>query len=242
MNTDRQFWNARYRSQVGWTSELRRYALARCGLPKDARLLEVGSGYGALLGALSADGYTRLTGVDSDLPVLKEIPLEIHATCSDGLHLPFPSASFDACLCHFYLLWVKDPLAALLEMKRVTRPGGWLLALAEPDYGARVDQPQELKALGELQTQALRRRGADPCLGARLADLFRQAGLSAIDSGILERGKYDPEQEWQVLAADLESMLSPAELEGWRELDRAAWQSGQRVLHVPVHYALGRIP
>jgi len=240
---DRQFWRARYRQQIGWTADLRRYALAQTNLPADARLLEVGCGYGALLEALSADGFTRLTGVDSDLPALKEIPPEkIDATCADGLHLPFATASFDAYLCHFYLLWVVDPLAALLEMKRVTRRGGWLLVLAEPDYGARVDEPGELKALGELQTQVLQRQGADPFIGARLPELFRQAGLTSIESGILARGAPDPSQEWRVLAADLESTLSPVELEHWRELDRAAWRSGRRVLHVPLHYAFGQIP
>ena len=236
------FWSARYRSQVGWTDELRRYALSRCGLLKDARLLEVGCGYGALLEALAFDGYSRLTGIDLNLTALHEIPDSINKTCTHGLNLPFASGSFNACLCHFYLLWVADPLAALLEIKRVARPGGWLLALAEPDYGARVDEPAELKGLGDLQTQALRMQGADPCIGARLSELFQQVGLTVIESGVLERGEPDPEQEWRVLSADLESTLIPAELQHWREMDRAAWQSGRRVLHVPIHYAFGQIP
>jgi len=242
LKKDRSFWSARYRSQVGWTGELRRYALARCGLPKDVRLLDVGCGYGALLEALSADGYTHLAGADIDLPSLSEIPGSNIRTCADGLNLPFASGCFDACLCHFFLLWVADPLAALREMKRVARPGGWLLALAEPDYGARVDEPAELKALGELQTQALRLQGADPTFGSRLVELFQQAGLTVAESGVLEQGTPDPSQEWQVLAADLQGILNQAELERWRELDAAAWQSGSRVLHVPVHYAIGKIP
>ncbi len=166
----------------------------------------------------------------------------MNRTCADGLNLPFASGSFDACLCHFYLLWVKGTLAALVEMKRVTRPGGWLLALAEPDYSARVDEPQELKPLGELQTQALQCQGANPFVGGRLPDLFRWAGLTVVESGALERGNPDPAQEWQVLSTDLQGTLTPVELERWRELDATAWQSGRRVLHVPVHYAIGRIP
>jgi len=248
LNTDRQFWSARYRSQANWTAALRRYALAQSGLPSDARLLEIGCGYGALLGELRADGYSKLTGVDIDLPALKEIPPEIPSACADGQYLPFKKGSFAACLCHFYLMWIADPLAALLEMKRMARPGGWLLALAEPDYGARLDEPAELKPLGELQTQALRRQGADPFIGARLPDLFRQAGLTAIESGALERIEGAPrsaedfEQEWQVLAADLRGMFSPAELQRWRSVDKAAWASDRRVLHVPIHYAFGQIP
>lgn len=242
MKQDRFFWSARYRSQVGWTGALRRYALASCGLPRDAWLLEVGCGYGALLDELSEDGYTNLAGADIDLPALQEIPKTIDRTCSNGLNLPYTSGSFDACLCHFYLLWVADPLAALLEMKRVARPGGWLLALAEPDYGARVDEPPDLKPLGKLQTQALVRRGANSSIGTSLGKLFRQAGLTVAESGVLARGIPDPAQEWQVLSADLQGILSQAELDRWRELDAAAWQSGSRVLHVPVHYTYGQIP
>lgn len=58
-------------------------------------------------------------------------------TCGDALVLPYPSGIFDITFCHFLLLWVRDPLLALLEMKRVTRSGGAVLALAEPDYELR---------------------------------------------------------------------------------------------------------
>ena len=245
---DRAFWQARYHQQVGWTADLRRYALESTGLPKSARLLEVGCGYGALLENLREDGFSNLTGLDLDFPALRSLPDPTTALCVDGLRMPFPSACFDACLCHFYLLWADNPIHALQEMKRIARPGGWLFVLAEPDYSARVDQPPELAPLGELQTRALLRQGAHPFIGAHLAALFHTAGLANVECGQLSLSPWtglfsaDEEDEWQVLAADLRDLLSPAELSTWQALDRQARRAGTRRLHVPVHYAFGQIP
>lgn len=46
---------------------------------------------------------------------------------ADALHLPFPDATFDAVTISFGLRNVADPVAALAEFARVTRPGGQLL-------------------------------------------------------------------------------------------------------------------
>ena len=247
-SNERAFWQTRYLQQVGWTTELRRYALAASGLPADARLLEVGCGYGALLDGLRTDGYKHLTGLDLDFPALQSIPAPMDTLCADGLRMPFPPASFDACLCHFYLLWAHNPMHALQEMKRVVRPGGWLFALAEPDYGARLDEPAELAPLGELQTRALLRQGAHPFIGAHLAALFYSIGLTRVECGKLsftpKPGLFnaEAEDEWLVLAADLKDMLNPDELARWEKLEGEARRAGTRRLHVPVHYAFGQIP
>lgn len=247
MNADQQFWQARYHQQVGWTKPVRRYLLKHTCLKHNARILEVGCGCGALLAALRADGYSHLYGLDIDRQALEFIPNDIHAIRADGLSLPFQSHSFHACLCHFYLLWAKDPLSALLEMKRVVRSGGWLLALAEPDYAARVDKPAELESSGKLQTQALINQGANPFIGGRLGELFLQVGLVNMRCGVIEtqkssgRSSTDGDMEWEVLASDLEGLLSADELERLHTIDCLARVEGTRVLYVPVHYACGRV-
>jgi len=48
-------------------------------------------------------------------------------TAADALRLPFADGSFDAVTMSFGLRNVSDPLGALLELHRVTRPGGRLL-------------------------------------------------------------------------------------------------------------------
>lgn len=226
---------------------MRRHFFSESNLPPDARILETGCGSGAVLEALRADGRQNLAGIDIDLPALSLTPKRIPYACADGLSLPFADNSFDACLSHFYLLWVTDTFNALKEMRRVTHAGGWLAALAEPDYGSRVDQPAELEPLGKLQTRALMHQGADPFIGSRLPDLLAQVGLVNIHSGVLARQEdtalspIDWQMEWDVLKADLRGTLDEDEMQRYQDLDRNARQAGTRVLHVPMHFAFGQI-
>ena len=179
-------WHARFVQQAAWTRDLRSYLFEHAGLERAQRVLEVGCGTGAILSELA----TLATVHGLDLEPGRLVYAGVHApravlVCGDALRLPYPANIFDIVFCHFLLLWVSDPLQALCEMARVTRPGGYVLALAEPDYEARVDKPEALAPLGRWQTKSLRRQGADPGLGARLADLFHQAGIPPIETGTL---------------------------------------------------------
>ncbi len=249
-------WHKRFLQQAAWTRELRRYLFEEAGFAGARRVLEVGCGSGAVLMDLlpgRAGGgsvTTTVHGLDIDRTRLVEarqhVP-EAVLTCGDALRLPYPGGTFEISFCHYLLLWVRDPLQALLEMKRVTRPGGAVLALAEPDHDSRQDEPAALAALGRWQTASLRRQGADPGLGSRLAELFRQAGLPPVEAGTIRRGtgrlltQAEWELEWKVLEADLAGSVPPKELQRLKNLDEQAWQRGQRLLHVPTHYAWGRV-
>jgi SAM-dependent methyltransferase len=162
----------------------------------------------------------------------------------NALQLPYLSNTFDIVYCHFLLLWVDDPLQALLEMKRVANPGAHILAFAEPDYNARVDKPPELVPLGQRQTESLRRQGADPGLGARLADLFFTAGIEIVETGTIHNADHElsPEDwqtEWAVIESDLTGLIPSAELHKMKTLDQKARAWGERVLHVPTYFAWG---
>jgi hypothetical protein len=136
-------------------------------------------------------------------------------------------------------------------MVRVTRPGGAVFALAEPDYCGRIDFPEELNHLGKLQTIALRKQGADPCMGRKLAGIFQQAGLVSIETGVLGGQWSAPpdweawESEWAMLEADLTQESEISEISDFvrlKDLDKAAYEGGQRILFVPTFYAWGRAP
>ncbi len=239
-------WHLRFSQQAGWTRDLRAYLFGRAGIERARRVLEVGCGTGAVLAEVP--GPAARFGLDLEPARLAEA--RIHAPgarllCADAHALPFPDRAFDVTFCHFLLLWTRDPLQVLQEMKRVTRPGGAVLALAEPDYSRRVDEPAALAPLGRWQTEALRRQGADPCLGARLADLFDRAGIRLIETGTLRGGGGDPpspqerDLEWAVLEADLAGLVPEADLQRLKQLDEQAWQAGARLLHVPTHFAWG---
>lgn len=244
-------WQSRFEQQARWTREIRQNLYARLNIHRSKRILDVGCGTGVLAGELCSQTRASVVGLDLNqtfLGLARHSCPSAFYTCSDALLLPFPARSFDIALCHFVLLWLSDPLQALREMRRVTRQGGAVLALAEPDYGGRIDHPAPLIEPGRLQTEALRRQGADPLIGRQLASLFAQAGLIRVETGILGgqwRGKPSAEtreDEWKVLEADLKGLLTPARLAELRAIDRMAWESGERVLFVPTFFAVGFVP
>ncbi|PWH15956.1 MAG: hypothetical protein DDG60_05055 [Anaerolineae bacterium] len=242
-------WHARYRQQARWTQSLRAYLFGKAAIAANAQCLEVGCGTGALLEELSLRQETLLHGLDTNFLALREAAVHAPSAillCADGHALPYPNGLFDLTFCHYLLLWVRDPLRVISEMRRVTRPGGVVLALAEPDYGGRIDYPPELESLGILQSQALRTQGADPEIGRKLAGLFVQAGLRQVEAGILGAEwntltLHAESLEWSVLASDLAEYLSPQDLQTFQHQDTTARQNGQRVLFVPTFFAWGRV-
>jgi SAM-dependent methyltransferase len=240
-------WHRRYLQQAAWTRDLRDYLFKQAGLHNASRVLEVGCGTGAILSKLPA--HIPLHGLDIDRAALTQC--RVHARTAalvqgNALELPYPNKRFDIVYCHFLLLWVNDPLQALLEMKRVAKVGAHILAFAEPDYTARRDEPRELVPLGRWQTESLKRQGADPALGARLADLFFQAGIQIVETGTIQSADPDPsaeawEVEWAVIEADLAGLIPGDDLQKMKKLDQQARMHGERVLHVPTYFAWGRI-
>jgi ubiquinone/menaquinone biosynthesis C-methylase UbiE len=240
-------WHARFTQQAGWTAEVRRHLFEQADVKPGSRVLEVGCGTGAVMGALAEETNYHLTGVDLDHPSLQfnraQFPL-FPLTQADGHKLPFADGAFDAVYCHYLLLWVADPGQALAEMRRVTRPGGVVIALAEPDYAGRVDFPPPLDELGWLQTKALSQQGANPEMGSQLKGLFEQAGFFNIYSDILE-AQWDRAShpmaplEWRVLRSDLDGLVTEKDLDQFAALDRDARQYGERVLFIPTFYAIG---
>jgi SAM-dependent methyltransferase len=161
--------------------------------------------------------------------------------------LPFPDAAFDIALCHFLLLWVLEPLSVLREMRRVTVSGGAVLALAEPDYGGRIDWPPGLVRAGRHQADALARAGAHLTLGRQLRELFHQAGMVRVHISLLGGEWRDGEsgstsREHAVLEHDLAGSLPAAELRDLLEIEEQSARDQTRLLFVPTFSAIGFVP
>lgn len=240
-------WHKRYQQQARWTQDLRAYLFKRAGLDKATCVLEIGCGTGAILAELPND--ISLHGLDIDFAALAQCRINAPPASlvqGNALHLPYSGQVFDIIYCHFLLLWVEDPLQALLEMKRVGKPGANLIAFAEPDYTARLDEPRELIPLGRWQTESLRRQGANPGLGGRLADLFFRAGIELDETGTLQNTDQDLspedwEMEWAVLESDLAGFVSRDDLQKMKRRDQQARGRGERNLYVPTYFAWGHI-
>ncbi len=241
-------WHSWFATQAGWTRPTRQWLYRRAGLDRARTVLEVGCGTGIITGEIARLTGASVVGLDIEagmLEVARRSAGDVLLVQGDAHSLPFPEQTFDTALCHYLLLWVADPAQAVAEMARVVRPGGRVLACAEPDYGGRVDYPPELLRLGYLQADGLRLQGANPEIGRQLGEFFSAAGLhttvgvmagqwitqAAADAGFTA--------EWAVRRHDLQGLLSPEELDQLEEIDRRALETGRRVLFVPTFYALG---
>jgi SAM-dependent methyltransferase len=244
-------WHARFTQQSKWTAPLRAFLFDQINAPSAQNILEVGCGTGAVTKSPHDLTSAKIFGADllwDRVNFAKNADPKTTFSCANALALPFTSHQFDITFCHYFLLWMNEQAeSALLEMARVTRPGGIVLALAEPAYSARIDYPSELARLGQLQTQSLARQGASIDMGIRLAELFSRAGLVNLKyglSGFQNNIKVLPEwfeSEWETIASDLQCDLSPDEIARLKTVDQQAWLEGSRVLHIPTFYTLGMV-
>lgn len=247
-NTPINFLHHQYALQSQWTKNIRQYLLALGKANPESRILEVGCGTGAILNELLNEKYHLVTGIDISFEALvfaKSYLSRPHLSLANGLHLPFSNGCFDITLSHFFLLWIQNQKQALLEMKRVTKSGGAIIAFAEPDYPSRIDYPDELSALGKLQNLSLERQGVDIRTGRKLPELFSETGLYNIRFGILGSScTYDNQEndfnfEWNYLKEDLSRILSESQIHEWMKKDWTARQERRRILYIPTFWAIG---
>ncbi|NLK25685.1 MAG: class I SAM-dependent methyltransferase [Euryarchaeota archaeon] len=228
--------------QTKWLTEHWLWLLDTSVLPSLPALpsaLDVGSGPGLVAESISS--RLNITCLDSDLASVQGCRSRgLKAVRGDAHYLPFPDRSFDMAYCSFALLWFRDPLKAVNEMLRVSR--SWVLLLAEPDHGGRIDHPEGLLPLKEIILNGMKQEGADPLMGRKLRSLCSALDMDA-DIGIhpgawsLRRMRKEAEGEWDWISR---TVGGTAHLETLRrEWDRALEQ-GTLFYHVPTFYAIIR--
>ena len=144
----------RFLIQAQWTRALRLYFFELLNIQQMGKILDIGCGTGALLPDLQSLSPADIFGSD----ILEEHLLVAQQTCpecnlnsADVHHLPYPDNVYDMVLSHYFLMWVGNPAKALEEMIRITKPGGYIVAFAEPDYCGRNDIPAEFINMWEYQ-------------------------------------------------------------------------------------------
>lgn len=153
--------------------------------PPGARVLDVGTGVGAMAAELArlCPGVA-LTGVDiSPVQIARARALHPVATYveADAAALPFPAHSFERVHMSWVLEHVRDPLCILREIRRVLTPDG-VAHLSEVDHRTLVVEPPlpPLARTMEVVDAAQRATGGDPDIGARLEALTREAGFTRV--------------------------------------------------------------
>jgi SAM-dependent methyltransferase len=104
----------------------------------------------------------------------------------DMTALPFAAGRFDLVFNRFALVHLRDPLAALREMARVTRPGGRVVAFDMVHEGIWFSPPKPaLERVLATTIAILRERGAEPNQGLHLAVGLQRAGLQDVVAEVL---------------------------------------------------------
>ncbi|MGB9669152.1 MAG: class I SAM-dependent methyltransferase [Anaerolineales bacterium] len=242
--------NQQFQAQSEWTALIRNYLFQEYKISSESLILEIGCGTGVILHDLTMRGYPHLLGVDINYPYLTYAKNYHHLknlVHGDGFNLPLTSHSVDVCVFHYLLLWI-SPLDKLIqEALRVVKKDGYIMALAEPDYEARIDYPPALERLGKIQNEALIKAGVDLSVGRKLKGLFSSNGLREVKGGIIGQEWSEAQSlaefdfEWKYLESDLSPYLSVDEIKKLKETDYQSRMANKRILFIPTFWAVGRV-
>lgn len=161
-----------YDLQLGLERRAIHAALEMLAPQPEDRLLDLGTGTGAVLRALEQwpERPAEVIGLDRSRRMLARA--EQHAAADaliegDATTLPFPGARFTAVTVVYvlHLLEPSDTAHAVAEIKRVTRPGGRVAVVVPTLPAGALREPYRLivRGLSRLSPAALGLRPIDPC-------------------------------------------------------------------------------
>ena len=138
------------------TGQRNEWTISLLTLEGNDRMLEVGSGPGALIEALTArvpNGF--IVGVDAS-PLMVEQASRRNALAvrtglvevqqGSALALPFEDALFDKALSANSVPFWPDRLAGVKEMRRVLKPGGTIALILQPIWAKTESEVKEIGA------------------------------------------------------------------------------------------------
>ncbi len=165
------------------------------------RAIDVGCGPGALTAQLvDRLGAAAVAAVDPSAPFLAAVQArfpEVDVRSGVAERLPFPENSFDLALAQLVVHFMTDPVAGLVEMARVTRPGGVIAACVWDHAGDSGPLATFWRAVHDIAPGA---RDESDLAGAReghLAELCAAAGLAHIvPSTLTVRVRFAAFVEW----------------------------------------------
>lgn len=164
-------------------------------VPDTGRVLDVGSGTGALAFSIAERRIrARVLGIDpskeyvayanSRSPSSDRVTFQV----GDAQQLSFPNAEFQASLSLLVFNFIPDPRKALREVRRVTKPNGRISA-AVWDYGEGMRMLRvfwDAAASIDPKAAKLDEKHMPLCRAGELAQLWKQGGLESIREAPLD--------------------------------------------------------
>lgn len=153
------------------------------------RVVDVGSGPGALTEELVRRvGATAVAAVDPSPPFVSAIEErlpEVDVRLAPAEELPFEKSSFDAALAQLVVQFMRDPIAGLREMARVTRDDGLVVASVWDHGGGHGPLSALWNVVREIDPGARDESGLAGTREGDLTERFEQAGLREIEETAL---------------------------------------------------------
>ena len=151
-------------------------------------VLEIGVGSGLNL-PLYSRAVDRVCGIDPSPELLRlahkrtadaVVPMSLIRASAE--HLPFALAVFETIVMTWTLCSIPNPIAALIEMRRVLKPGGRLLFV---EHGLSAES--RIARWQHRLTPCWKRIGGGCHLDRKMDDLIRAAGfeIDAVETGYL---------------------------------------------------------
>ncbi len=225
------------------------------------RVLDVGCGPGSItLGLAEAVAPGEVIGIDAQPTLVEQARTlatqrgvtNVRFEAGNVYELPFADGSFDAAFANSLLQHLREPGRALIELRRVLRPGG-IAAVRDRDLGGRLIAPETplLKQWLHLLDRVYEHNGANFYIGRHHRRLLLEAGFVRAEAGasIPTEGSLEETRQFAVsLKARIPGNARTALAEGWIDqatvdaiaADIDAWAERQDAFHAePYCQAIG---
>jgi SAM-dependent methyltransferase len=185
------------RYSVQLSGQLADFAGVRAG----QRVLDVGCGPGALTGELvrrvGAGAVAAVDPSDRFVAAARERHPGVDVRVAPAEELPFRDGEFSVALAQLVVHFMRDPVAGLAEMARVTRSGGVVAACVWDLAGARAPLSAFWRAARELNHDAADESSLPGARAGHLAELLREAGLQEVEEReVVATQEYESFEEW----------------------------------------------
>jgi SAM-dependent methyltransferase len=159
------------------------------GVRAGMRVVDVGAGSGVLTGELVQRlGAANVAAIDPSIKfvdAVRERHPGVDVRQGTAEQLPYADAAFDAALSQLVVHFMRDPVAGIAEMGRVTRSGGAVAACVWDLAGGRSPISPFWRAANDIvpstDDESERAGGSEGSLAA----IFAEAGISKVESSDL---------------------------------------------------------